>query len=429
MRTVRYASRAFARYFASLPRVASSSPRVEKAVRTIVAAVKRDGDRALLRFAARYDGVVLEARQLRVRADEVKALARAADPRVVLALREMRGRIEAFHRHQLDRGFRVSAADGSVLEEAVRPLDSAGLYVPGGAGAYPSSVLMNAIPALVAGVARIRVATPPRTLEANPSVAAALVAVGLEGCVYRVGGAQAIAALAYGTRRIEAVSKIVGPGNAYVAAAKRQVRGHVEIDHEAGPSEVVILADDSADAGYVAADLLAQAEHGSGDETVVLVTTSAELAAEVARLVEEGIGSVANLETTRRALRRNGAIVLVADLDEGVAAVNVFAPEHAEVMTRRADGIGRRLVAGAVFVGPYSPVAVGDYGVGPNHVLPTGGAARFSSPLSVRDFQVRRNLVRMTRGGLARVAESVVRVAMAEGFKGHAQSVLTRFEG
>jgi histidinol dehydrogenase len=429
VRTVRYRSRAFARYFAVLPRAASSSPRVERAVRSIVAAVRRDGDAALVRFASRYDGVSVDPRRIRVKAAEIRSLARRADPRVVSALRDLGGRIEAFHRRQVDRGFRVKLADGSVLEEAVRPLDSVGLYVPGGAAAYPSSVLMNAIPALVAGVSRVQVATPPKTLEANPSVAAALVVVGLEGSVYRMGGAQAIAALAYGTRQVEAVSKIVGPGNAYVAAAKRQLRGRVEVDHEAGPSEVVILADASADAGYVAADLLAQAEHGSGDETVVLVTTSIELAVLVDRLVEDGVSSVANRSAAHRALRRHGAIVLVADLDEGVDAVNAFAPEHAEVMTRGAVRISRRIVAGAVFVGPFAPVAVGDYGIGPNHVLPTGGAARFSSPLSVRDFQVRRSIVRMTRSGLARVAETVVRVAMAEGFKGHAQSVLTRFEG
>jgi histidinol dehydrogenase len=287
---------------------------------------------------------------------------------------------------------------------------------------------MNAIPAKVAGVPRIAVVTPPRALEENPAVAAALVVVGLEGAVYRVGGAQAIAALAFGTRQVEAVSKIVGPGNAYVAAAKRQVRGRVEIDHEAGPSEVVILADDSADAGYVAADLLAQAEHGSGEETVVLVTPSRELAAEVGRLVGDGLPSVANRVQARRALARHGAVVLVGDLQEGVAAVNELAPEHAQVMTRRASTVARAIVAGAVFVGPFAPVAVGDYGIGPNHVLPTGGAARHSSPLSVRDFEVRRSVVRMSRRGLARVAESVVRVAMAEGFRGHAQSVLTRFE-
>jgi histidinol dehydrogenase len=429
VRTLRYPSRAFARYFAALPRADSSRARVERAVRSILAAVRRDGDLAVVRFAARYDGVSIDPRRLRAKAGEIRALARQADPRVVSSLRGMARRIETFHRHQSDRGFRLRLEDGSVLEERVRPLDSVGLYVPGGAAAYPSSVLMNAIPALVAGVPRIVVATPPMALEANPSVAAALVVVGLEGCVYRMGGAQAIAALAYGTRRVEAVSKIVGPGNAYVAAAKRQVRGRVEIDHEAGPSEIVVLADDSADPGYVAADLLAQAEHGSGDETVVLVTTSAELSAEVGRLLNEGKDSIANRSAARRALRRHGAIVLVASLDEGVDAVNAFAPEHAEVMTRGALKVSRRIVAGAVFVGPHAPVAVGDYGVGPNHVLPTGGAARFSSPLSARDFQVRQSVVRMTRSGLARVAESVVRVAMAEGFKGHAQSVLTRFEG
>jgi histidinol dehydrogenase len=288
---------------------------------------------------------------------------------------------------------------------------------------------MNAIPARVAGVVRLVVVTPPRTLERNPAVAAAILVAGVGKEVYRVGGAQAVAALAYGTRSVPAVDKIVGPGNAYVAAAKRLVRGQVEIDSEAGPSEVAILADDSADPGWVAADLLAQAEHGSGDETVVLVTPSRALAAEVLRLVSAGVSFVANAAKVRRALARNGAVVLAKDLAGGVAAVNALAPEHVEVMARGASKLARGIVGGAVFVGPYAPVAVGDYGVGPNHVLPTGGAARFASPLSVRDFQRRQSVVTMTRAGLARVAEGVVRVAAAEGFRGHAQSVLTRFEG
>ncbi len=302
----------------------------------------------------------------------------------------------------------------------VTPLASAGLYVPGGAGAYPSSVLMNAIPALAAGVRDLWIATPPRALEANPAVAAAIVEVGLEDHVIRVGGAQAVAALAFGTSAVPAVVKIAGPGNAYVAEAKRQVRGRVDVDREAGPSEVVVLADETADPGWVAADLLAQAEHGSGEETVVLVTTSSELADETARLVAQG---------ARHALARHGAIVLVGSLDEGIEALNLLAPEHAEVMTRAAAAIAARVVAGAVFVGPWAPVAVGDYGVGPNHVLPTGGAARYASPLSVRDFQRRHSRVRLGRAGLARITEDVVRVAQAEGFRGHAQSVLTRFEG
>jgi histidinol dehydrogenase len=288
---------------------------------------------------------------------------------------------------------------------------------------------MNAIPARVAGVPRIVVVTPPHTLGRNPAVAAAILVVGVEAEVFRVGGAQAVAALAYGTRTVPAVDKIVGPGNAYVAAAKRLVRGQVEIDSEAGPSEVAILADETADAGWVAADLLAQAEHGSGDETVVLVTTSRELGAEVTRLVAEGVSSVANAAKARRALARNAAVVLVGSVDEGVAAVGALAPEHVEVVTRSASRVARAVVGGAVFVGPFAPVAVGDYGVGPNHVLPTGGAARFASPLSVRDFQRRQSVVRMTRRGLLRLAEGVVRVASAEGFRGHARSVLTRFEG
>jgi histidinol dehydrogenase len=429
MRTIAFGGAGWRRWLSSLPRSGAPRPEVLRAAVAIVAAVRRGGDRALCRLTERFDGVRLDPRRLRVPPREIAALGRATDPRVVAALRAMAKRIEAFHRLQLEPGFRLALADGSVLEEAVRPIVSAGLYVPGGAGAYPSSVLMNAIPARVAGVPRLVVVTPPRTLEENPAVAAAILVAGVEQHVFRVGGAQAVAALAYGTKAVPAVDKIVGPGNAFVTAAKRLVRGQVEIDSEAGPSEVAILADDTADPGWVAADLLAQAEHGSGDETVVLVTTSRELAAEVLRLVEDGVSFVANATRARRALARNGAVALVRDLGEGVAAVNALAPEHVEVMTRGASKVARGIVGGAVFVGPYAPVAVGDYGVGPNHVLPTGGAARFASPLSVRDFQRRQSVVTMTRAGLARVAEGVVRVAAAEGFRGHAQSVLTRFEG
>jgi histidinol dehydrogenase len=340
----------------------------------------------------------------------------------------MARRIEAFHRLQLSAGFRLCPGDGSVLEERVRPLASAGLYVPGGHGAYPSSVLMGAVPARVAGVGRLVIVSPPRALERNPAVAAAILVAGAGEHVYRVGGAQAVAALAYGTRTIPRVDTIVGPGNAWVAAAKRLVRGQVATDSDAGPSEIAIRADDTADAGHVAADLLAQAEHGSGDETVVLVTPSRALAAEVVRLVAEGQGSVANRASTRRALARRAAAVLVRDLAAGVEVVNRLAPEHASVITRGAARVARDVVAGAVFVGPFSPVAAGDYGVGPNHVLPTGGTARFSASLSVRDFQRRQSVVTLTRTGLARATEDIVRVAMAEGFPGHAQSVLTRFE-
>jgi histidinol dehydrogenase len=285
---------------------------------------------------------------------------------------------------------------------------------------------MNAIPARVAGVPRIEVVTPPKALETNPAIAAALMIVGLESSVYRVGGAQAVAALAYGTTSVPAVSKIVGPGNAYVTEAKRQVRGTVEIDQEAGPSEVVILADETADAGWVAVDLLAQAEHGSGAEIAALVTPSRKLAIEVKHLVEEGTRTVANVATARKALARQGAIVLVRDLDQAAQACNVLAPEHAEVMTRGADAVARKLVAGAVFIGPWAPVAVGDYGVGPNHVLPTGGTARFSSALSVMDFMRRQSQARLTRAGLRRIASDVARVAEAEGLLAHAQSVLSR---
>jgi histidinol dehydrogenase len=378
VRTLRYDTAGWRDALARRTRKGARGRGVERTVARILTAVRREGDRALVRFAVRFDGVRLAPGTIRVPARELRTLARGADPEVVRALRRMASRIGAFHRAQKGRGFVLRLPDGSVLEERVSPVDSAGLYVPGGAGAYPSTVLMNAIPARVAGVGRLVVVTPPRALEDNPAVAAALCLVGLEGAVYRVGGASAVAALAFGTKTVPKVSKIVGPGNAFVAEAKRQVRGLVEVDGEAGPSEVVVLADDTADPGYLAADLLAQAEHGSGDEVVMLVTPSAELAHEVVRLVAEGRASVANPRATRRALLRHGVAVLVRDVEQGIRAVNALAPEHVEVMTRNARAVARRIVAGAVFVGEWTPVAVGDYGVGPNHVLPTGGAARFA---------------------------------------------------
>jgi len=429
MKTLRYGTAGWRAFRARLPRASAPDAALERGVARILGQVQRGGDRALVRLTRQFDGVTLEERGLWMPRQRVRQLAEQAEAELVRALRRTARRIERYHQGQRLRGFELKLPDGSRLAETAAALPSAGLYVPGGAGAYPSSVLMSAIPARVAGVPRLVVATPPSTLERNPAVAAALCVVGLERSVLRVGGAQAIAALAYGTASIEAVAKIVGPGNSWVAAAKRQVRGVVEIDSEAGPSEVAILADDSADAGFVAADLLAQAEHGSGDEVAVLITPSREWAVEVARLVTEGLPSVANRARARRALARHGAVVLVRDLEQGLLALNQLAPEHAQVMARGAARLATRVVAASVFVGPWSPVAVGDYGVGPNHVLPTGGAARTASPLSVRDFQRVSSRVTLTRQGLARVAGDIVEVARAEGFRGHAQSVLTRFAG
>ncbi|HEY3119580.1 MAG TPA: histidinol dehydrogenase [Vicinamibacteria bacterium] len=428
MRLLRFGSPAWRRYLA-----ARSTPNggrdLDRAVARIVDAVRRDGDRALIRLTERHDGVRLTAARIHVPRDEVRALARRAEPALTKALSEMARRVEAFHRRQLEDGFRLKLPGGATVEERTGPIPSVGLYVPGGAGAYPSSVLMNAIPASVARVPKVVVVTPPRALESNPAVAAALEIAGLDGDVYRIGGAQAIAALAYGTRTVPAVAKIVGPGNAWVAAAKRLVRGAVEIDREAGPSEVVVLADETASAGWVAADLLAQAEHGSGDELVALVTPSEALADRVRALVARGADQGANRAAARRALGRRGAIVLVSDLDQGVEAVNALAPEHAEVMVRGAQRLSQRIVAGAVLVGRWAPVAVGDYGIGPNHVLPTGGAARHASPLSVRDFQRRWSRVRLSRAALGRVAPGMVAVARAEGFMAHAESILVRLAG
>lgn len=426
MKRLRFGTKGWAHYVAGRRGPQGESARIQRAVARIVDEVRGDGDAALVRLTERFDGVRLTPGALRVPAGEVRRRALDAPAELRRSLREMAARVRAFHLRQKDRGFALRVGGGGVVEEVVQPLESVALYVPGGAGAYPSSVLMSAIPARLAAVRRLQVMTPPRTLRDNAAVAAALVEAGLEGAVYRVGGAQAIAACAYGTASVPAVAKVVGPGNAYVAAAKRMLRGVIEVDTDAGPSEVVVLADDSADPDWVAADLLAQAEHGSGEEAVVLVTPSARLAEAVASRLRRRLAGVANVASTRRALEARGAIVRVADVDEGVAAVNALAAEHAQVMVRRAGEVARRVVAGAVFVGPWAPAAVGDYGIGPNHILPTGGAARHASPLSVRDFQRRCSRVRLSRAVLARVGPGMARIALAEGFPGHARSVMGR---
>ena len=319
----------------------------------------------------------------------------------------------------------MEAGAGVRHGQRITPIERAGLYVPGGTASYPSSVVMNAVPAQVAGVGRVAVATPPRTLAENPAVAAALVELNVTE-VYAVGGAQAVAALAYGTETVPRVDKITGPGNRYVAAAKRLVFGAVGIDSIAGPSEVVVLADDTARADFVAADLLAQAEHGE-DASAVLVTTSGRLAREVAAEVERQARTLTRARVVERSLAEFGAIIVVADVSEACELVNALAPEHLEIITRDDTAVAARVRhAGAIFFGQQTPEAVGDYFAGPNHVLPTNGAARFSSALGVRDFTRRTSLLRYTSGEMRRTAHHIAALARAEGLDAHARSALIR---
>jgi histidinol dehydrogenase len=343
-------------------------------------------------------------------------------------LSRARDNIRRYHERQVQQGFEIVDRDGTSLGQRLRPLESVGVYVPGGEASYPSTVLMNVVPAQLAGVPRIVVVTPPGALERSTELAAALDLLGLEE-IYRVGGAQAVAALAYGTETIRPVVKIVGPGNAYVAEAKRLVFGHVGIDAIAGPSEIVVLADESADPRFVAADLLSQAEHGSGDERAILVTTSPALAERVSREVEAQTKALPRCLSVEDVLARHGAIVLAATLEDAIAAVDRIAPEHLEILTGDAEEVAERISnAGAIFVGPWSPVPVGDFYAGPNHVLPTGATARFASPLGVQDFMKRSSVVRYSRERLERDRADIEAFARAEDFEAHARAVAIRFE-
>ncbi len=407
------------------------TPEQNAAVAEVVAAVRREGDAALLRYTETFDKVALTPDRLRVTAEEIEAAYGQVEPAFLASLRQAAANIRAFHEKQKRHSWVDVSPDGTMLGMAIRPLRRVGLYVPGGKAAYPSSVLMNAIPAQVAGVPEIAMVTPPATggrEGINPYILVAAAEAGVTE-IYRVGGAQAVAALAFGTASIPAVDKICGPGNIYVALAKRAVFGAVDIDSIAGPSEIAVLADDSADPRYVAADMLSQAEH---DEmaSAVLVTPSEKLARAVEAELRRQAAALPRREIAEKSLEQYGAILIVGDLAEGVEVVNRLAPEHLEVMTEDPlELLGRIESAGAIFLGPYSPEPVGDYYAGPNHILPTNGTARFSSPLNVDDFLKKSSLIRYSKEALLRDAPGIAVLARHEGLEGHARAVEIRLEG
>ena len=398
-------------------------PELMNVVSAIVADVRARGDEALIDYTARFDGVHLQ--KLRIDEQTLNRSADKVDRRVLAALREAIENVRVFHKHQLEQSWEIAPVEGVRLGQRITPLDSVGLYVPGGTAAYPSSVVMNVVPAQVAGVERIVVATPPRTLSESPAVAAALRELNI-GEVYGVGGAQAIAALAFGTETIRRVDKITGPGNKYVAAAKKLVFGVVGIDAIAGPSEVVIVADDSARPDYLAADLLAQAEHGE-DASALLITTSETLAQSVAQAVQRQLETLPRRAIAATSLNNYGAIVVVNTVDDACEIANWIAPEHLQLVTQDDRATAERVRhAGAIFFGDYTPEAVGDYLAGPNHVLPTGRTARFSSALGVYDFVKRTSLLQYSAAAFTKVADSVAVLAECEGLDAHARSASIR---
>ena len=396
-------------------------------VESIIDEVRTRGDEALVAYAARFDGYQQRASELRVSLETLEHAAAPVNSKFLAALVEAIRNVKSFHEHERQQSWQMETEPGVRLGQRITPIECVGLYVPGGSAAYPSSVVMNVIPAQLAGVNRIVVATPPRSLQENPAIAATLLQLGVKE-VYAVGGAQAIAALAYGTETVPRVDKITGPGNRYVAAAKKLVFGTVGIDSIAGPSEVVIIADDSARADFLAADMLAQAEHAE-DASAILVTTSDKLAAEVVAEVARQLERLPRRAIIEESLNRYGAIIVVSNLDEAGTITNELAPEHLQVITRDDEAVAERIRhAGAIFFGSYTPEAVGDYFAGPNHVLPTAGAARFASALSVYDFVRRTSTLRYSREALQRSAEKIATLAKAEGLDAHAQSAEIRME-
>jgi histidinol dehydrogenase len=395
---------------------------IETATRAIVDDVATRGDAALLDATRKFDRLDIDAAGLRITPAEVDAAVAACDSETIDALKFARDRIELFHQRQMPKDERFTDALGVELGWRWSAIEAVGLYVPGGTAAYPSSVLMNAVPARVAGVARVVMVVPSPDGKLNPLVLAAAQLGGVSE-IYRVGGAQAVAALAYGTATIAPVAKIVGPGNAYVAAAKRQVFGKVGIDMIAGPSEVLVIADQTANADWIAADLLAQAEHDANAQSI-LITDSQGLADDVARAVEAQLTTLPRENIARKSWADYGAIILVQALDEAVTLANTIAAEHLEIITADADALSLKIRnAGAIFLGAHTPEAIGDYVGGSNHVLPTARSARFSSGLGVLDFMKRTSILKCGPDQLRALGPAAMTLGKAEGLDAHARSV------
>lgn len=398
---------------------------VSESVSAIIADVRARGDDALIELTGKFDRHEVTARTLRLSAIEIKEQAQKADAETVKALALAHDRITAYHRRQLPKDDRFKDDAGVELGHRWTAIEAVGLYVPGGTAAYPSSVLMNAVPAKTAGVDRIAMVVPTPDGVLNPLVLAAAQIAGIDE-IYRIGGAQAVAALAYGTRTIAPVDKIVGPGNAYVAAAKREVFGVVGIDMIAGPSEVLILADGDNDPGWIAADLLAQAEHDVSAQSI-LITDDAAFADKVIAAVDGQLENLPRVEIARASWRRNGAVICVANLASAAPLVDRIAPEHLQIAAREDEALmGKIRNAGAIFLGAYTPEAVGDYVAGSNHVLPTARSARFSSGLNVLDFMKRTSILKCSSAALGEIGPAAITLGEAERLDAHARSVAMR---
>lgn len=400
----------------------SPSPAIQKTVSEILARVRKEGHPAVLDYARRFDGL---KGNLRVSPTELGNTAERCAKPVRTAIRKAIANVRRFHRKQREASWQFKGAHGETLGQIIRPLDRVGIYVPGGAGVYPSTLIMNAVPAQVAGVPEIAMVSPcARGLD--PAVAFAAVELGITE-IYKTGGAQAVAMLAYGTAKVKRVDKITGPGNVYAALAKKDVFGLVDIDMIAGPSEILVMFDETADPDWVAADLLSQAEHGSGYEAVIGVTTSLQAARWVAECVRAQAADSLKREVVEQVLERFGRLFVVPDWALGADLANLLAPEHLEIITKSPRALLPSIRnAGAIFLGPYSSEPVGDYFAGPNHVLPTNGSARFFSPLGVYDFYKRTSLIEYTAKAMRREGPAIAALADAEGFFHHAAAVRKR---
>lgn len=394
-------------------------------VRRIVGDVRHEGDAAVLRYTKLIDRVDFAPKDFLVSEAEYAAAEKEVDPAVVVSLRKAAANVRKYHEEQKPNSWMTYREKGSILGQSLIPLDRVGIYVPGGTAAYPSSVIMNAVPASVAGVSEIIMMVPPKNGKINPYVLIAAREAGVKR-IYKIGGAQAIAAMAFGTETIPRVDKITGPGNIFVTLAKKEVYGHCDIDMLAGPSEILIVADETADPVYTAADMLSQAEHDPLASSIVIVTDVA-LADKIAVEAEKQLAKLPRQEIARASLDRNGCIIVAEDMMQAMRFANTSAPEHMELLTKNPFQLLPYVRhAGAVFLGAYSPEPLGDYFAGPNHVLPTGGTARYYSVLNVETFMKRTSLISYTQGALSDVSEDIIRLAETEGLEAHANAIRLR---